>query len=239
LATDFANTQAHRHCYPRTVPYRLPKPLVLLLAGLPASGKTTLLHEALRDGRALFGEDVRDAFMRTNPPPPETEHLLTLEQRMQIGSWVNEGDLVRLHLRRERPMLLVVHFDLLWFLRIGYSLRAGHHTYETLEGFADFLGDGEQVTGAFRETFGLHPVQGSRTLIRVEKPAYAIVCARSRRREGTTGRADLEQWNQFLNRHLYNGRPDGERLYERLYADWQQAVADPAGPRPEASLQAR
>lgn len=213
------------------MPYRNPKPLVLMLAGLPASGKTTLLHEALRDGHALFGEEFRDSFLQIRPPPRDGEHQLTLADRLALGSWINEGDLVTLHHRRDRPQRLVVHFDLLWFLRIGLAMRAGQHAYDTLEGFAEFLADGELARATFRQAFTLFPVQGSRMAIRVEKPAYAIICARSRGREGSTGRPDLEYWNRFLNRHLYDGSSGGERLYERLYADWQQAAAGPGGSR--------
>lgn len=216
------------------MPYRQPKPLVLMLAGLPASGKTTLLHEALRDGQALFGNAFRDSFLQLRPPPRDSEHQLTLADRLALGSWINEGDLVTLHLRRQGLPRLVVHFDLLWFLRIGFAMRAGQQAYDTLDGFAAFLADGGLAQATFRQAFTLFPVHGSRLVIRVEKPAYAIVCARSRGREGHAPRPDLEHWNRFLNRHLYDGGPDGERLYERLYADWQQAMADPGGSPPPA-----
>lgn len=197
----------------------------MMLAGLPASGKSTLLRQALADGAAPFGEEARAAFLKTRPPPAATEDTLSLEQRLQNGYWLQDHDLIQLHLKSIRPSRMVVHFDLFWMLRAGcFYLRRENDT-GTWPGFAAFLADDAGVEELFRGVFGLLPLAGSRIILKILKPAYAVSCQRWAFRLQQSASDPADPWIAFVSSHLYHERSDGELLYERTYANWQRALS--------------
>ena len=85
---------------------------LFIVAGYPASGKSTLLREAAKKRLPIFGEENDHALCT-----PETARAMhenrSTEEKLQLGFWCTLTDIPYLNAQDRLPRILVFHLDLM------------------------------------------------------------------------------------------------------------------------------
>lgn len=188
----------------------------LILAGMPCSGKSTLLRNSLRTRTSIFGRIHDDVFEKILAPPLEHENSLTLQDRLDGGYWLHELDII--HAKTQGLILSsnVIHFDIYWFyinlLILNIKLPDGDP--RLMDKIDEFTSDLETA----RKVFGLIGVAlpaESDIVSNLINPGYGEVCRRwTSRLESRHGKVGRRM--KFLNEKIYNNTERGEAIYFRL-----------------------
>lgn len=217
-------------------------PVLLVVAGMPCAGKSTVLRESLTRGTPLFGEPIDGVFRSTGLPRSFPENDIPLPERLSRNTWIHELDLFTLRKSGPARPSLVVHFDLFLFLLCACPMTEGLRPtlpdslfvptipeirpLRTLREFIDLMNDAARL----RLVFG-----SLRQLVRPEvrihsvtlEPAYGEVCARWRSRYRAMDAADrAEGKSVVLDTYVYDGTPTGERMFATLHDAWSGSCTD-------------
>lgn len=197
---------------------------LMLLAGMPGSGKSTLLKKSIIEKKALFGKLFDEAFQKTKLPQTFPEDNLSLEERLKLGTWVHENDLLKLHSKPQSKQDLVVHFDLYSFLFNASSWNPSLSYVKNSNEFKEFLLDSDRVSEIFSIVFKLNPVLKRKCQIATLKPLYDDVCARWVERETHLNRWKRSNYFIFVANYIYNNNNEGRAIYENIYASWYKVL---------------
>ncbi len=203
---------------------------LFILAGMPGSGKTRLLHLALQRQMPIFGTADDPLFQQTRRPTVYPDERMSLDERLRLGTWISEVNLLRLPAARTSasPATFVVHLDLFWFLQmlqrlVNSPLKLTPADYLS----ADVLSDPVIIEAAYRTLLTVRAFrQWDRILINTIQPAYARTAAQWHDREAVLRRpshAFTVAIGRFLRDELYDHTERGQRVYGALYRGWQRA----------------
>jgi hypothetical protein len=184
----------------------------LILAGMPCSGKSTLLRESLQSNASLFGEMHDDIFQKTNIPPESFENTLSLNDRISANFWIHEWDLVR---ARKQGLTLdsnVIHFDMYWFcISLLQDMFRGTAYLKNLDNLKTITNDPAMLVSLFRQVNKLLPqdaiIVGKKIILE-----YSEACARWKKRCAIHGGLYFEE-QAFLHECIYNESKEGESIY--------------------------
>ena len=87
--------------------------VLFILAGYPASGKSTVLEKALANNWPLFGTRFNHQFQRTRLPPIYPEWRLSGDEILSNGCWFGGRNIGFLNSLERLPDQVVLHLDLL------------------------------------------------------------------------------------------------------------------------------
>lgn len=209
---------------PKLPPLKSPIPKLMLLAGMPGTGKSTLLKKSLIEKKQLFGEQFDGVFHKLNLPKIFPEESLSLEEKLNMGTWINEFDLIKLHLNPKPTKDLVVHFDLFYFLFSALRWDSSLGYIKDTNQLKDFLLDSDRVLRVFSKVFRLSSVRDKKYQFVSLKPSYDDVQARWIERETKLNRWGKSEFMLFLRNHIYHDHGDGKEIYENIYSSWHQAL---------------
>ncbi len=126
--------------------------VLLMLAGYPGVGKSTLLHTALEQHLPIFGRKHDAGFQATRPPAKLPEWSVSGPETLQQGTWFSEIHIPFLTQLPELPAFVVLHLDLITLSAPASSQvppELARHLPRTVENLAD-AGLNEQI---FRHFF--------------------------------------------------------------------------------------
>ncbi len=203
---------------------------LFILAGMPGSGKTRLLHLALQRQMPIFGTADDPLFQQTRRPTVYPDERMSLDERLRLGTWISEVHLLRLPAARTltSPVTFVAHLDLFWFFQmlqrlVNPPLKLAPADYLS----ADVLSDPATTEAAYRALLTVRAFrQWDRILINTIQPAYARTAAQWHDRESVLRRpphAFTAAIGRFLRDELYDHTERGQRVYDALYQGWQRA----------------
>lgn len=201
---------------------------LFILAGMPGSGKSRLLHLGLSKRLPIFGEVDQPAFETMRLPEVYPEDQISVAQRLRTGTWISETHLCQLP-ASAMPPTVVVHLDLFCFLLLL------HFATNRLPALADLdclsaaaLSDGARVTTAYRALLSQPFFQHwDRIAVNTLCPPYSRTAAQWHDREAVVQRPERTRQSvpmQFLRDEIY-GSPGGQRVYTGLYTAWQNALS--------------
>lgn len=195
---------------------------ILIIAGMPCSGKSTLLRHCLVNGVSLFGELNDPVFKQTRIPPLETENEIKFEDRVNNCYWLHEGDLVYAKINRIELNSWVIHFDLYWFcISILMSeLRIARQDLYNLQIIKEMIADESNLFEIFGVVKNLMPFDAEVTLAMLDTK-YNLLCDRWVCRIDSSGRYNNKQ--EFLHRHIYDYSSEGEKICESFVKSARKA----------------
>lgn len=194
--------------------WKLPlTPTFLIVAGMPCSGKSTLLKEALEKRKPIFGMSFDEIFQKTCIPPSEVENDVSFAERLERNYWLHDLDLFKLKNQNKNMRSCTVHFDLYWFY-VNYLLSIDK--YRDLESHEFFHAMND--SGLMKKVFGVVRLllpSGSLVVAKIMEPDYEEVCRRWRHRCILNNRKILVK-QKYLHQHIYNNTSAGRLVYENF-----------------------
>ncbi len=207
---------------------RTPSRTLFILAGMPGSGKTHLLHLALSKQLPIFGKCDDALFQQTRRPSVYPEERMRLDERLREGTWVSEWEIFRVP-ASARSSARVVHLDLFWFLQVLQFAdessapvpRADYLCSETLCDAASLEAGYRALltASAFR--------QWDRIAVNTLHPPYTRTVTQWVARESTIERPERIKASppaRFLQDELYAHTESGQQMYDTFYQGWQRAI---------------
>ena len=98
--------------------------ILFLLAGYSSAGKSTLLLNAINKNLPVFGQEYNEIFQTTTIPAKFPDWMLSAQERLNQGSWFNEGHVPFLANTDLLPNHIVLHFDLIQILHERYFIQS-------------------------------------------------------------------------------------------------------------------
>ncbi len=212
-----------------TVDASTPSRTLFILAGMPGSGKTHLLHRALSKQLPIFGKWDDALFQQTRRPSVYPEERMHLAERLRVGTWVSESQIFRLP-ATERSSARVVHLDLFWFLQVLQFANASSTPVSQADYLcSETLCDAARLEAAYRALLTASAFrQWDRIAVNTLHPPYAHTATQWVARESTVQRPERIKASppaRFLREQLYAHTECGQQIYDACYQGWQRAIA--------------
>lgn len=194
---------------------------LLIIAGMPCSGKSTLLRNSIESGTNIFDEADGRILKSTCIPPRNMEILINIEQKIQDRYWLNELDLVSAKVKDITLNSHLIHFDLYayYISMLMTALKIKHQNPNTLPVIKQKTVDTKIQIEIFRTIRQLLP-QNTELTIKILEPDYNELCDRWIRRSGSTCKYTNKQ--EFLHHHIYNHSSEGKEICESLIKSFQK-----------------
>lgn len=200
-------------------------PTVMLVAGLAATGKSTLLKQAVETRNFdLFGAKYSPYFKKVRIPQSFPEDNLRLRERLEQGTWLHESDLVRIRGRTIPFKSAVIHLELFWWIYI--NLLTHLSLSETEREMRSLLLDENKIYAYFKNMMMVSPLAPADLVVKVLKPEYAVTLERFIARESKLKRIDHNPGLQLSRDIIFNGRPDGYAVYTSIYSAWHRVLTE-------------
>jgi hypothetical protein len=188
----------------------------LVIAGMPCSGKSTLLRHCLESGIPVFGKSNNDIFKSTCIPPIDKENFFSPEERVENRYWLHELDLYWAKKNRIKLESHVIHFDLHWYLM---SVLASHlnikkqdaHALKTINEFCKIESNLIEVFGTFRQFVP----DNTQVLLGFLDTTYDNLCDRWIFRVNNA-KGKYSNRCEFLHRFIYNQSHEGKEICDSL-----------------------
>jgi hypothetical protein len=208
----------------QSVQRKNPSKSVMIMAGMPGSGKSTALINYLRMSQEIFGNKFDLLFQKNTVPPVLPEDNLSFDDRARFGTWFHELDIFRVSDPHAFKDGAIVHLDLFCYL-CTVHVRFRDIPSVSEPDFLNFLLDVERIHLAFRYIFEASPIGLSTAKFHVKtlKPALRDIVGRWRHRESVLKRTGGNQL-KFLRSEIYSEKSHGEIIYENIYEGWKRAV---------------
>lgn len=201
------------------------KRTLLVLAGYPGVGKSTLLGVALRRRLPLFGEEFDPAFQTTRLPPRLPEHTLGSEEILAAGAWFTDHNLPFLLDLADLPACVVMHIDLLALIGYRPHLRNLPAALEALMPLsAAALAHRERIRALYRHVlsydfFGRFDAVVVNTL----HAPWEAVAARWNARDLAQGRPATRA-GEFMRHNIFGAEEPGRAIHATVHAAWSDSL---------------
>jgi hypothetical protein len=185
----------------------------LIIAGMPCSGKSTLLRHCLESGIPAFGDSHNFIFRSTSIPPFNKENSASLEDRIENRYWLHELDLYFANEKRIKLESHVIHFDLYWYFIsvVLPHLKINEQDLNTLQIIKKFSKIEKNLIAIFK-TFRNFVPDNTEVVLGILDTTYDDLCDRWVCRTNT----NLKHSNrhEFLRQHLFNYSIEGKEICE-------------------------
>lgn len=199
--------------------------VLLILAGLPGVGKSTLLETALRRGIPIFGREFDDRFQATKPPPDGIEDGVPGERKHAAGTWFQEADIDYLMRLEALPDTCVMHLDLYHCHRVlARSANLPEDIGPLLSPGVPDLAD-DRLNQARYRAFAALPVfrRFDHVLVNTLQVPFDVAAAQFLRRQAARGRvAGSGFWRTLFD--VYERGEAGAAAYASIYRSWLAAT---------------
>lgn len=204
---------------------KMKKRTLLILAGYPGVGKSTLLGVALSKRLPLFGQAFDPAFQSTRPPPRQPEHMLGGEEILAAGAWFTDHNLPFLLDLADLPACVVMHIDLLALIGYRPHLRNLPAELEALMPIsAATLAHRERTRVLYRHVlscdfFGRFDAVVVNTL----HAPWEAVAARWNARDLAQGRPATRA-GRFMRHYIFGAAEPGRAIHATVHAAWSDSL---------------
>lgn len=203
---------------------------LLLMAGYPGVGKSTLLTRALSEGLAPFG-DSDDAYFRSVRLPPRfPESMLPARELLDCGTWFAQHDIPFLAALERLPEVVLIHIDLIcMFSLFGDSMVRAGATADVLEMLPpshQTLADRSKTASMYRHLLSLGFFQRfDRRVVNTIHAPWSTIAQRWHEREVMTN----HRWqtlpnSRFVRKHVLNPQRPRQDIYRGVYGGWLDAL---------------
>lgn len=187
---------------------------IFVVAGYPASGKSTLLAQGTMGRAPVFGEE-HDRLFRSMCQPSGLDEEAPTAQKLEAGMWFTLADLNALERLDPPPSNIVFHLDLLLFLLAVIRPRELSEINRRSVGGA--------LRGLLdRKLFKAYDRIAACTLL----PDFDLV--RSNWQERIDGGMRIEGPLLQLKHEMIVKVPDPRAIYEGIYHEWIEAISQKA-----------
>lgn len=185
----------------------------LIIAGMPCSGKSTLLRQSLQAKSPLFGADDDYIFQSTRTPSLDAENSISTQERIHKNYWLHEIDLIHAKLAKISLTSHVIHFDIYWFYIIVLmnKLKISKFKPRELELIYSITMRKENITKTF-DLFQIFVEPRSEFSIKLLEIDYEEICNRWSHRLSSIDATHLPE-HRLLSEKIYNKTPEGKAIY--------------------------
>lgn len=198
--------------------------MVLILAGMPCSGKTTMLQHAIEKGTQLFGSTNDPIFKLTKMTSIEDEQKPT-EEKIVNNFWLNEADLIHIVKNNIEITNMVIHFDIYWFYMIllnSFIKKLKNHTNVSHnDKLIIQLTNENTLFQIFNSVSVILSQKNLKFEVKLLDIDYDTLCNRSCNRKSLNN--NKFHINQLLlNDYIYNNTENGKMLYQQFISGFKK-----------------